>query len=141
MDGYSWHWWRRRNPTYPAGLELLEGEMFGTLLLRNKRINTDPNQHPLAKPWAPPGQVQPLLREGQSPRRAAPASAGGGEGFSPSITPEGSSSGVPKAGGHCQSILKNCQKKLPGRGAEPPWDRRETKGCDKAGREPEEGLV
>lgn len=66
VDGYSWHCWRRRNPIFPVGLELLEGEMFGSLLLRNKRlgINTDPDQ-----PWAPPGWFQPLLREGQSPRR------------------------------------------------------------------------
>lgn len=70
VDGYSWHCWRRRNPLFPAGLELREGEMFGSLLLRNKRlgINTDPEQ-----PWAPPGGFQPLLREGQSPRRTLQA--------------------------------------------------------------------
>lgn len=143
MDGYSWHWWRSRNPIFPVGLELLEGKMFGNVLLRSTRlgINRDPDQHPLAKPWGPPGWVQPLLREGQSPRRVPPASTGGEEVFSPSIPPQGflpwsspSRRSLPEHPG--QSI----PAKPPGRGAEPPWDRRETKGCDKAGREPEEGA-
>lgn len=115
MDGYSWLWWRSRNPIFPVGLGLLDGKRFGNLLLRNTRLgmNTDPDQHPLDKPWGPPGWLQPLLREGQSPRRAPPASTGGEDVSSPFIPPKGFLHGAPKAGGHCQSIpAKGFQQNL-----------------------------